>query len=154
MRRRRSCAWRGRGSGITRACNVGQGLYKYRYVNVFNGGTLTFADAMIDFWGASILVEKGSRLTADSASNPIGKNGGVLTVHLYGSDDASDIRIGCKTRAAVDNIQNPRKVPGILAAPFDDFSRPQENVPFHSDIDHPSAFWITNGYTNLPTTWP
>lgn len=64
---------------------------------------------------------------------------------------------------------NPRQVPGILASPFpttvdvpcgpntcacnvDSTNRcgtPQEQVPYHSDVDHPSVFWITNGWNDF-----
>ena len=64
---------------------------------------------------------------------------------------------------------NPRQVPGILASPFpssvtvpcgdttcpcngDPAARcntPQEQVPYHSDIDHPTLFWITNGWNDF-----
>lgn len=57
--------------------------------------------------------------------------------------------IGIFARAAVDNGQNPRKVPGILAAPYPSSDQKQEDMPFHSDIDHPTVFWITNGYNDF-----
>ncbi len=57
--------------------------------------------------------------------------------------------IGILARAAVDNAQNPRRIPGILAKEFPPFSQPQENVPYHTDIDHPSVFWITNGWNEF-----
>ena len=57
--------------------------------------------------------------------------------------------IGILARGAVDNIQNPRKVPGILAAPYPAFPQTQEDVPYHSDIDHPAIFWITNAYNDF-----
>jgi hypothetical protein len=75
--------------------------------------------------------------------------------HGYYLEDGTEIdnafysNIGILARAAVDNIQNPRKIPGILAAPFPPFTQPQENIPFHSDIDHPAVFWITNGYNDF-----
>ncbi|MGH7914307.1 MAG: G8 domain-containing protein, partial [Candidatus Binataceae bacterium] len=82
--------------------------------------------------------------------------------NLYGN-------LGVFARAAVDNIQNPRKVPGILASPYPETvnvpcgdktcpcgkdpnarcGTPQEQVPYHSDIDHPSVFWITNGWNHF-----
>lgn len=79
--------------------------------------------------------------------------------HGFYLEDGTEIdngfysNIGILARAAVDNVQNPRKVPGILAAPYPEYSNPtnesQENVPFHSDIDHPAVFWITNGYNDF-----
>ena len=64
---------------------------------------------------------------------------------------------------------NPRQVPGILSSPFPTTlnvpcgdttcpcngnpnarcGTPQEQVPYHSDIDHPSVFWITNGWNDF-----
>jgi hypothetical protein len=55
--------------------------------------------------------------------------------------------IGIFARAAVDNVQNPRKVPGILAA-----NQEMRNVapfPFLTDSAHPSVFWITNGWNDF-----
>ena len=63
---------------------------------------------------------------------------------------------GILARAAVDNVLNPRKVPGILAADYSPIAGvppanqvPQEFVPYHSDIDHPSVFWMTNGWNDF-----
>lgn len=75
--------------------------------------------------------------------------------HGFYLEDGTEIdnsflsNIGILARGAVDNIQNSRKVPGILAAPFPPFPQPQEDVPFHSDIDHPAIFWITNGFNDF-----
>ncbi|MFZ0706382.1 MAG: G8 domain-containing protein, partial [Candidatus Korobacteraceae bacterium] len=46
---------------------------------------------------------------------------------------------------------NPRHVPGILAAPYPagGSAQPQEQVPYHSDVDHPTDFWITNGWNDF-----
>jgi G8 domain len=67
-------------------CQVGAGNYKFGNVNIIAGGTLSFADATIDFWAANILVENGGSLIAGSPSAPIGTQGGVVTIHLYGKD--------------------------------------------------------------------
>jgi hypothetical protein len=60
--------------------------------------------------------------------------------------------IGIFARAAVDNIQNPRQVPGILAA-NDNYANglplPDEAFPYKSDYDHPAVFWITNGWNDF-----
>ena len=61
--------------------------------------------------------------------------------------------IGIFARAAVENAQNPRKIPGILAAN----GRPRvqgSNVenpgfPYRSDGEYPSVFWITNGWNDF-----
>jgi len=46
----------------------------------------------------------------------------------------------------VDDILNPRKVPGILSRPGESGA---EVFPFHSDYDHPSIFWITNTWNDF-----
>lgn len=56
--------------------------------------------------------------------------------------------LGVFARAAVDNVQNPRKVPGILAAP-DLHNSTGEQVPYRSDYDHPTVFWIMNGWNDF-----
>jgi cell migration-inducing and hyaluronan-binding protein len=56
--------------------------------------------------------------------------------------------IGIFARAAVDNKQNPRRVPGILAA-----NQEKQGVflkfPFLTDSTYPSVFWITNGWNDF-----
>lgn len=72
--------------------------------------------------------------------------------HGFYLEDGTEINnrfysnIGILARAAVDNVQNPRKVPGILANPG---YATGEQVPFFSDVDHPTIFWITNGYNEF-----
>ncbi|MEQ9618320.1 MAG: pentapeptide repeat-containing protein [Deltaproteobacteria bacterium] len=92
---------------VTGNCMVGAGTYHYRNVNIYNGGTLEFMDADIDFWAKSILIEKDSSLIAGSPANPIGNNG-TLTIHLYGSKD-DKAGIECKTDAmcGIDVTVNP-----------------------------------------------
>lgn len=72
--------------------------------------------------------------------------------HGFYIEDGVEIRnryhsnIGIFARAAVLNDQNPRQVPGILTSQggFD-----IEAVPYNSDVDHPSIFWIMNGYNDF-----
>lgn len=71
---------------VTGECTVGPGTFHYGDVNVFEGGTLTFTDAAIDFWATSILVENDGTLTAGTPAAPIGTAGGAITIHLYGAD--------------------------------------------------------------------
>jgi hypothetical protein len=60
--------------------------------------------------------------------------------------------IGIFARAAINNPQNPRKVPGIFAdnqGPFlgdDDTNR---GFPYRSDAEYPTVFWITNGWNDF-----
>jgi G8 domain len=75
-------------------CKVGPGTYYFGDVNILKGGTLTFTDPPskdnpIHFWAKSILVENGGALIAGSASTPIGAQGGVVTIHLYGADQGT-----------------------------------------------------------------
>ena len=65
---------------------VNQGTYKFADVHVIDGGVLQFSDAVIDFWAANILVENGGTLRAGTPQAPIGSNGGLLTIHLWGKD--------------------------------------------------------------------
>src|SRR5260370_34275083 len=82
--------------------------------------------------------------------------------HGYYLEDASEINnklysnIGILARAAVDNAQNPRKVPGILAAafpPVNCIAPPkrirQEFVTYHTDIQHPNVFWMAIRWNDL-----
>ncbi len=69
--------------------------------------------------------------------------------------------VGILARAAVTNPQNPRNVPGILAAP--DYplipqappdpplqAGPSDDVvPYHTDWDHPTTFWIMNSWNDF-----
>lgn len=90
---------------ITTQCTAGQGLYQYHNVHIYNGGSLIFSDEQIDFWAASILVEANSSMIAGTPQQPIGTRGGVVTIHLYGSDQgANGSGVECKTdvRCGVD----------------------------------------------------
>ena len=81
--------------------------------------------------------------------------------HGYYLEEGTEIdnklysNIGIFARAAlVDAKFNPRNVPGILAAErIIDFKDPNaykmENVPFYSDYDHPSVFWIMNAWNKF-----
>lgn len=101
---------------------------------------------------------------------------GYLSIgHGYYLEDGTETgnklyaNIGIFARAAIQNVQNPRQVPGILASPFPATvdvpcgdttcpcngnpgarcGTPQEQVPYHSDVDHPSVFWIMNGWNDF-----
>jgi hypothetical protein len=83
----------------------------------------------------------------------LARNVGYLSIgHGYYIEDGTEIQnqffsnIGIFARSAVDNVQNPRQVPGILSAP-DGIGI--ENVPYHTDLDHPAVFWIMNGYNDF-----
>ena len=61
------------------------------------------------------------------------------------TDNSLRTNLGVFARAAVHNVQNDRKVPGILASP----DRLGEEPPYHSDWDHPTVFWIMNGWNDF-----
>src|SRR5262245_9758415 len=65
---------------VTSPYTVCAGTYHYGNVNVYAGGSLTFADeaAGIDFWASSILIENDGALLAGTPDAPIGTNGGTV----------------------------------------------------------------------------
>ena len=64
------------------------------------------------------------------------------------TDNKYQTNIGIYARAAIDDPDvNPRKVPGILAASRNGDTT--DNVPFYTDVDHPSVFWIMNGWNDF-----
>lgn len=71
---------------VDEAICVHAGTYKFKDVHIVKGGTLYFDDEVIDFWAANILVENGGVLGAGTPDAPIGRNGGRLTIHLWGRD--------------------------------------------------------------------
>ena len=86
----------------------------------------------------------------------LARNVGYLSIgHGFYLEDATEINnrllanIGIFARAAVKNVQNPRNVPGILAAPDLDDIPDLEEFPYKSDYDHPTVFWITNGWNDF-----
>jgi cell migration-inducing and hyaluronan-binding protein len=68
------------------------------------------------------------------------------------TDNQLFANLGVFSRAAVHDGNNTRQVPRILAAPYpawNDNLESQEHVPFHSDIDHPTLFWMMNGWNDF-----
>jgi hypothetical protein len=83
----------------------------------------------------------------------LARNVGYMSIgHGYYIEDGTETdnklysNIGIMARAAVDNSQNPRKVPGILSARFTDR---QHAFPYHSDAEQPTVFWIMNGWNDF-----
>ena len=90
----------------------------------------------------------------------LARNVGYKSIgHGYYLEDGTEINnrlwsnLGIFARAAVDNDQNDRKVPGIL-----DFAKKEKNadgketfssIRFHSDSHHPTLFWIMNGWNDF-----
>src|SRR5713101_455975 len=85
---------------VTGPCEVKAGTYTFRNVNIYKksgattGGSLTFDNANVDFFAESIVIENGGSMTAGT-EKPIGANGEVVTIHLWGA--ASDPGVTCKT---------------------------------------------------------
>jgi hypothetical protein len=84
----------------------------------------------------------------------LARNVGYKSIgHGYYLEDGTETdnklysNIGILARAAVDNVQNPRKVPGILA--YNDPDPSFSSFPYRSDNVHPSVFWITNGWNDF-----
>jgi hypothetical protein len=98
---------------INKLCKVGAGTYKWRNVNIVEGGVLDFQDAAIDFWAANILVENGGTLSAGTPDTPIANN--TVTIHLWGADankagtlpDAQGVGITCLTPALPPDPSTP-----------------------------------------------
>lgn len=73
---------------VTGACTVSGGTFKYKDVNIYDGGSLTFMDsAPIDFWATGILIENNGSLIAGSPKSPFLH---TLTIHLYGTEQTGD----------------------------------------------------------------
>jgi cell migration-inducing and hyaluronan-binding protein len=93
---------------VTGDCNVRLGAdrkYFYKNVNIVRDGELRFRestysgpngpqDSKTDFWASSIIIENGGSMIADGgpfmpgSMLPFGYYGGVLTIHLYGRNEA------------------------------------------------------------------
>jgi hypothetical protein len=91
----------------------------------------------------------------------LARNVGYKSIgHGYYLEDGTETdnrfysNIGIFARAAVANAQNPRKIPGILADNTDpetlrpDDTKPQ-GFPYRSDVEHPTIFWISNGWNDF-----
>jgi len=84
----------------------------------------------------------------------LSRNVGFKSIgHGYYLEDGTETdnelysNIGIFARAAIDNIQNPRKVPGILA--YTKNKVVTTDVPYHSDYAQPTVFWIMNGWNDI-----
>jgi hypothetical protein len=73
--------------------SVATGTYVYRNVNIWGGGSLSFADAKINFHAHSILVENGGTLEAGLSAPAVGP----ITIWLYGAADDGIPPITCKS---------------------------------------------------------
>lgn len=82
------------------------------------------------------------------------RNVGFMSIgHGFYLEDGTEINnklysnLGVLARAAVDNSQNPRKVPGILAANTN--LRNGNLLTSFSDYMQPTVFWISNGWNDI-----
>jgi len=82
----------------------------------------------------------------------LARNVGYLSIgHGYYLEDGTETdnnfysNIGIFARAAINNTQNPREVPGILAGG----SKTNADPPFNSDFANPAVFWIMNGWNDF-----
>ena len=93
----------------------------------------------------------------------LARNVGYASIgHGFYLEDATETNnklysnLGVFARAAVVNPQNPRQVPGILADTVTPPPPPDTNpfpvndeMPYRSDFQHPTIFWIMNGWNDL-----
>jgi|LNAP01.1.fsa_nt_gb hypothetical protein len=88
----------------------------------------------------------------------LARNVGYKSIgHGYYLEDGTEAdnnfysNIGIFARAAVNNRQNDRKVPGILVENTDPakIGLKYPAFPYRSDSEHPTVFWITNGWNNF-----
>lgn len=92
----------------------------------------------------------------------IARNVGYKSIgHGYYLEDATEINnkfysnVGVFARAAIQDMEhNPRQVPGILAdnTPLNPLNPKTGNgdyMPYRSDYNHPTVFWITNGWNDF-----
>ena len=143
---------------IKAPCTVGPGTYNVGKVNIVGGGTLTFTDppssGSTDFWAKSILVENGGALIAGSPAAPIGGQGGVVTIHLYGKDQGPSRGKGiacvtdpqCGVPAAVWSSNGAGKV--ALPGGVTDYFYPYDHLPY--DDGDPAGFF---GYKVLAVSY-
>lgn len=86
----------------------------------------------------------------------LGRNVGYLSIgHGFYLEDGTEAdnqiyaNLGVMARGAVTNGQNPRNIPGILAAPDAPTGEGGDYVAFNSDAEHPAVFWITNAWNDI-----
>jgi len=89
----------------------------------------------------------------------VARNVGYKSIgHGFYLEDATEIdnklygNIGILAQAAIqDAVHNPRQVPGILAdnSPRDPATHNDDYMPFRSDFNHPTVFWIMNGWNDF-----
>ncbi len=86
----------------------------------------------------------------------LARNVGYLSIgHGFYLEDGTETdnklhsNLGVLARAAVDNVQNPRKVPGILSAASIPGGLTSPFFAYQSDVVRPSVFWMMNGWNDF-----
>jgi len=87
----------------------------------------------------------------------LARNVGYMSIgHGYYLEDGTEINnklhsnLGVLTRAAIIYDQNPRRVPGILAAAASRLLLTNGNLlTSYSDYINPAVFWLTNGWNDI-----
>ncbi|MCL4244766.1 MAG: hypothetical protein KJ002_06505 [Candidatus Dadabacteria bacterium] len=132
---------------------MGQGGRQGHYPVHFHMARLTPADTFVK---DSSVWDSMTRFITIHASQGIlvARNVGFMSIgHGYYLEDGTEINnkfysnIGIFARAALENAQNPRNVPGILAYTANKVVT--TDVPYHSDYAQPAVFWIMNGWNDF-----
>jgi len=144
--------------------HLGQGGAKGRYPVHFHMArqtpqpTPTGADATpapLDYLKDCSIHDSMTRFVTVHATEGmyIARNVGYKSIgHGYYLEDATEINnkfygnIGILAQAAIqDKVHNPRQVPGILS----DKTGDDDNMPYSSDVNHPTVYWISNGWNDF-----
>ena len=129
---------------------LGQGGRLGHYPVHFHMARLTPADTFVK---DSSINESMTRWITVHATQGVtlARNVGYLSIgHGFYLEDAVETNnrlysnLGIFARAAIENPQNPRNVPGLLAD-----SNNSSSPRYGSDISQPAVFWITNGWNDF-----
>jgi hypothetical protein len=129
---------------------MGEGGRMGRYPVHFHEARVTPANTFVE--DSSVNESMTRWYVIHSTQNVLlARNVGFLSIgHGYYLEDGTEINnqlysnIGIMARAAVQNAQNPRNVPGILA-----LATAGSSLQYNSDVVNPSVFWITNGWNDF-----
>jgi cell surface hyaluronidase len=130
--------------------------YVNENINILKNGALYFVEdpgKTIDFRVKSVLVEFGGTLDAGSATCPFGKQGGKLTIGIYGTDPSDEARVPSPT-PGIQCMTNPGS-----DAPCFPAGRDPMNGTFYCTLpntDDPCASTmpptdLCSGYPSSPT---
>lgn len=133
--------------------NLGQGGKKGHYSVHFHKARLVPGSTLI---ADSVFNKSNTRWVAVHSTQGVDlvRNIGYKSIgHGFFLEDGTETdnrffsNIGILARAAVEDDLNPQRVPGILSDPSTD--RGQDYFPFFSDYNHPTTFWISNGWNDF-----